>query len=58
MYTPGKGAGVILGTSTTAAGVAVLPQTGMNLAVEVALVAAVALAIWAVVYGVSAKLSR
>ena len=56
LYTPGKGAGgVVLGATAAVAAPSVLPETGMNLAVEIALVAVAALVVWAVIYGVMAK---
>lgn len=41
----------------TAAAATVLPTTGMNLTVELALSAAAGLAVWAVIYMLNAKLS-
>jgi LPXTG-motif cell wall-anchored protein len=54
-FVPGKGAGVVLATTTTATTVAVLPQTGMALSVDLAIAALVGLVVWAVVYGIMAK---
>ena len=53
---PGQGAVVapVLGAAT----VAVLPRTGMNAAVEIALAAAAGLAVWAVVYFAFSKFSN
>ena len=55
MYTPGKGAGAVIAGVTSIGLPAVLPSTGMNLAVEIALVAAATLVVWAVIYGIVAK---
>lgn len=54
---PGKGGGIVapvLGAATAA----VLPQTGMNSAVEIALAAAAGLAVWAVVYVAMTKFAK
>jgi LPXTG-motif cell wall-anchored protein len=57
----GQGSGVptkvvpaVLGVSTAA----VLPQTGMNSAMDIALAAVAALAIWAIVYVAMAKFAK
>lgn len=60
MYGMGNTTPVVLGTTTTSAIVAanVLPSTGMNLAVELALSVAAGLAVWAVVYMLTVKFSK
>lgn len=53
---PGKGAVIapVLGVSTAA----VLPKTGASTAIEIALAAAVALAVWAIAYTAMSKFSK
>ena len=53
---PGKGGIVapVLGVSTAA----VLPQTGVNSAIQIAIAAAVGLAVWAIVYAVMSKFAK
>lgn len=56
MYTPGKGAaGAVLGTTAAVTLPSVLPQTGMNLAVEIAIIAVATLVVWAAIYGIMSK---
>ncbi len=58
MYGSGSGLPVLVTAVPVVAGVttaAVLPQTGANLWVEVALVAVVTLVVWAVMYIARAK---
>lgn len=58
MYSIEPGRGGVLPAVLAATTVAVLPRTGMNAAVEVALAAALGLAIWAVVYFAMSKFSQ
>jgi hypothetical protein len=55
MYGQGNGTGAVLAAATTAT---VLPVTGMNNAVQIALAAAAGLAVWAVVYVAYAKYGK
>jgi len=55
MYGQGNGTPVVLGAAATAG---VLPLTGVSNAVEIALAAAAGLAVWAMVYVVSAKYGK
>jgi hypothetical protein len=59
MYT-GKGGGSnpIVPIAATLGASTVLPRTGMNTALQIALAAAVGLAVWAVVYIAMAKFSK
>ena len=57
-FEPGKGVGVVLGAATTVTGVTVLPQTGVNLSVDIAIAALAGLIVWAAAYGVMAKAKR
>ena len=57
MYNTGKGSGpipAVLGASTAA----VLPQTGMNTAVQIALAVAAGLVVWAAVYFGMSKITK
>ena len=56
MYTIGKGA--VLPAATTAAGLAILPQTGMSSVVGIAVAAAAGLTAWAIVYLAKAKYTQ
>ena len=58
MYGHGSGVPQVLGAATGVTTAAVLPQTGMGSAIQVAVAMAAGLAAWAVVYIVSNKLSR
>jgi hypothetical protein len=58
MYGQGSGLPPVLGAATGAGAAAVLPQTGVNSVVEIALAVAAGLAAWAVVYVASAKIAK
>ncbi|HVQ43987.1 MAG TPA: hypothetical protein VMT30_03410 [Candidatus Saccharimonadia bacterium] len=55
MYGQGNLVPPVLGAATTAA---VLPLTGVNNAVEIALAAATGLAVWALIYVAAAKYGK
>jgi hypothetical protein len=54
----GFGGPTVGGVVAGAGAAAVLPQTGMNSVVEIALAVAAGLAAWAVVYVASAKIAK
>lgn len=60
MYGQGSATGTpsVLGAATTAAGIAVLPKTGMSNLVDIALAVAAGLIAWGIVYGAQAKYSK
>ena len=57
MYTP-KATPQVLGAAVGGLGASVLPQTGVNSVVQIALALAAGLAVWALVYVVMAKFGK
>lgn len=58
MYGQGNGTIPACVAGVTCLGAAVLPKTGMSTAIQLALAAAVGLAVWAVVYVVMSKFAK
>ncbi len=58
MYGSGSGTDKVIAPVLGVATAAVLPQTGVNTSIELALAAAAGLVVWAMVYGVMTKYKR
>lgn len=54
----GRGAGSAAGVGAGLGATTMLPETGMNLAVQLAVAIVAGLAVWALVYGTTAKFGK